>query len=199
MNRDILTPIAHQLLGTHRVRGVRPGDLACAIETGKALQLDDGEPICAEGEPSDALFVLVEGSVLVSRRDAKGRERTLTHLEAPAMFGHMGLVDGSARSASCFAKGDTLVVKLDVTDCRAQMGQPDFEGAALRRLLLASLAQQLTRTNEQIRKMVDAGSLPLDFDDPTQDKPTSMDREFTLSDVAHLAAALEGWQVHDNV
>ena len=95
MNRETLTPIAHQLLGTLLVRGVRPGDLASAMEKGQALQLDDGEAICAEGDAPDALFVLVEGRVVVSRRDAQGRARTLVTLKAPALFGHMGL--GTAR------------------------------------------------------------------------------------------------------
>jgi len=195
MNRETLTPIAHQLLGTHLVRGVRPGDLAAAMEKGQALQLDDGETICAEGDSPDALFVLVEGHVVVSRRDANGRARTLATLEAPALFGHMGLVDGSKRSASCVASGDTLVVSLTAEDCRAQMAHSNFEAAALRRLLLSSLAQQLTHTNEQIRKMIDAGSLPMGFDVSDEESSPQVERELTLSDVAHLAAALEGWQV----
>lgn len=195
MKREHLTPIAHQLLGTHSVRGVRTGDLANAMEIGQVLQLDDGDTLCAEGDPPDALFLLVEGRVVVSRRDAANRDRTLATLEAPAMFGHMGLVDGSARSASCLASGDTLVISLNLKDCRALMAKSNFEAAALRRLILASLAQQLTCTNEQIRKMIDAGNLPMGFDDPEGGLTPHSERELTLSDVANLAASLEGWRV----
>ena len=59
--------------------------------------------MCGEGQPSDSMFVTMEGSVQVLKRDTTGTEKELAVIPAPSMIGQMGLVDGSARSATCRA------------------------------------------------------------------------------------------------
>ena len=51
------------------------------------------------GAPTDALFIIVKGSVKVLNRDAEGREVILSMLGAGECFGEMGLIDDSPRSA----------------------------------------------------------------------------------------------------
>jgi len=67
-----------------------------------------GAALFVEGEPGDALWVLVSGQVRV---EAGGKP--LNTLEAPACFGEVALVDRSTRTASVIA--ETAVIALTLT------------------------------------------------------------------------------------
>jgi len=87
-------------LGGHELLPV-----AAAVEVKKVKA---GNPLVLEGEPGDALWVLVSGRVHV---EAGGQR--LTTMQPPACFGEIALVDRSTRTASVIA--DTDVVALTLT------------------------------------------------------------------------------------
>jgi hypothetical protein len=65
--------------------------------------------IVREGEPADALFVLLEGSVEVtSRGEADGEEQFIRTMTAPSYFGEIGVLEQIPRTATVTA----------LTDCR---------------------------------------------------------------------------------
>lgn len=66
-----------------------------------------GEVLCREGESGSEFFVLLEGSVTVSRG---GRE--LTTLTAGDFFGELALLDGKARNATVTAADPVLLLVL---------------------------------------------------------------------------------------
>ena len=192
MKREHLAPIAKALLAAQNVRGVHPGDLASALELGKPIHLTDGEVLCSEGDVPSEMFLLVEGQIRVTRLDKSGASHELASLQAPTMIGHMGLVDGSPRCATCSAQEEALVLAIDLEACRLHMADPSLEAAALRRFLLASLSRQLADTNSRIRRLLNTGELKTGFE--TEEKPQGpIERELTLADVSRLAATLEGW------
>lgn len=53
-----------------------------------------------EGEQTDALYVILSGSVKVSKHDEEGKEVILAQIGAHGFFGEMGLFGKRARSAS---------------------------------------------------------------------------------------------------
>lgn len=187
MNAEVLKPIARKLLRAHRVQGARPEDLAEALAAGRPRQVDDGERLCSEGEPSDALFVLLKGSIKVLRRDDRGEERELARLSAPALVGHMGLVDSSARSATCVALGEIGCLKLDQQTFQGLLKASSAAGGAMRRLILASLIGQLTSANTRIEEML--AEAPRHAEAPQPRRAISSD------DVLQLAGVLDGWSV----
>jgi hypothetical protein len=70
-----------------------------------------GTSIVREGEPADALYVLVEGELEVTARgEAGGPERHLRTLRAPAYFGEIGVLEHIPRTATVTA----------VTSCRCE-------------------------------------------------------------------------------
>ena len=105
MNREYLVSRAAQLIETHPYPSADPGALSTLLERCQPLRLMDGAELCREGEPGNALFFLMDGSIEVWRRDNRGEPRVLARVDAPALVGHMALVDGSTRSASCSAIG----------------------------------------------------------------------------------------------
>lgn len=190
MNAAQLIPVARALLRSHSARGARPDDLAEALSAGRPASLDDGAQLCREGEASDALFVLLRGRVQVTRADSEGTDRELATIQAPALIGHMGLVDGSARSATCTARGPLVLLSIDGATFRALLGRPDDAGAAMRSLILTSLIQQLSTANDKVRDLlqqVDDGS-------PAQGRAPGK-RLVQEEDVLRLAGVLDGWSV----
>jgi CRP-like cAMP-binding protein len=65
----------------------------------RVVRFDDGSAIVRAGRDGDSFFVLVEGSVRVSRRGLP----SLT-LEEGSFFGEMALLDGGPRTATVTAK-----------------------------------------------------------------------------------------------
>ena len=51
--------------------------------------------IIKEGDPSDDLYYLIEGSVTVLIEDSKGRDIVLTYLNPGDFFGEIGLFDAA--------------------------------------------------------------------------------------------------------
>ncbi|MBV1871872.1 MAG: cAMP-activated global transcriptional regulator CRP [Gammaproteobacteria bacterium] len=65
------------------------------------------------GEPSDALYYLVKGSVTVLIEDEDGREMVVAYLNAGDFFGEMGLFDAEeVRSAWIKAKSECEVAEI---------------------------------------------------------------------------------------
>ncbi|HEY2770882.1 MAG TPA: cyclic nucleotide-binding domain-containing protein, partial [Solirubrobacteraceae bacterium] len=88
--------------------------LGDAVEVG----FDAGEAIVCEGDPADAMFVLMSGEVQVTARgDAGGAGRVLRTMSAPSYFGEIGVLERIPRTATVTA----------LTGCRCER----IEGEAL--------------------------------------------------------------------
>jgi CRP-like cAMP-binding protein len=88
-------------------------ELAQIAEIAEEQPMSAGDLVFAEGEPGDALFLIVEGTVKVHRG-----ERELTRLGLRDVFGEMAVLDSEPRSASVTALEDSVVLKIDRDDFR---------------------------------------------------------------------------------
>jgi hypothetical protein len=76
-----------------------------------------GATVIREGEPADALYVLVEGEVEVTARgEAGGAERRLRAMTAPSYFGEIGVLEGIPRTATVTAVGECRCARIDGDD-----------------------------------------------------------------------------------
>jgi NTE family protein len=85
------------------------GDLADTMEW---LVLPGGAELFAQGEASDALYVVVHGRLAATRRDEDGRVRALGAVAPGECVGETGLIAGEPRSASVIAMRDTELLRL---------------------------------------------------------------------------------------
>lgn len=180
---------AQRLLDAHPSRGVTPRALAAVFSTARINRLQDGHAVCTEGDPGDAMFFLMKGSIRVQRRDPKGRMRELATIEAPALFGHMSLIDNSPRSASCVAVGESIVATLDRTTYNSVLNEPTTRGTALRRVLLASLTRQLVGANGRITDLIRPPAASAADPDGVEDFDVSN------TDILKVSGVLDGWQL----
>lgn len=182
MDRSLLEPLAHTLLGQYGIDvGLAPA-LAAALEGCTRKSLAPGQLLCREGEPGAHLWVLISGQIKVKKQDFQGKEQDLTAVKAPTMMGHMSLVDGSPRSATCMADGPASVAEVDHARFQHLMHDPGPEGDVFRRVLIACLAQQLSKGNAQLVRLIDPMA------------PSPVEEGEARRRLMDTAATFEGWR-----
>jgi len=107
-----------------------------------------GEVLFREGDVGDGLFIVVKGSVRISKQSATGEE-ALAVLEPPAFFGEMALIDHTSRAADAIVNEDSELFFIPLQDLRSLIEVQ--HGIALKILyaLCEVLAQRLRETNER--------------------------------------------------
>jgi NTE family protein len=109
----------------------------------ETLALKRGEVLMREGEPSDALYVVVSGRFAVLRA---GRRDAITEIGRGQPIGEIGFLTGGARTATVRAMRDSLVLRL---------GRDEFDALArddpgLWRSLSRTLAERLRVTTASL-------------------------------------------------
>jgi hypothetical protein len=84
--------------------------LAAACTT---VQFRAGEAIVREGEPADALYVILEGSVGVTAQGEAGVEKRLRTMGEDTYFGEIGLLERIPRTATVTAESPTRCYRID--------------------------------------------------------------------------------------
>src|SRR5919199_2718853 len=75
-------------------------------------RLAEGETLCTQGEPGDALFIVTGGRIRLSTADPNGHEKVLTYFTDGQFFGEMALLTGAPRSATAGAETDSQLLVL---------------------------------------------------------------------------------------
>ena len=188
MNADQLKKVAHDLLVAHPSRGVKPAALTQVLESLEVESYENGDLLCTEGDPGDSMYFLLYGAIRVTRKDQNGQDRELVTMSAPALIGHMALVDNSPRSATCRASGTTQVAPLDRRLYHTILSEPSARGTA-RRMLLTSLTRQLETATGKLRKLI-AGE-----EDPQNNAGATghSGQDETERELMKISGALNGW------
>lgn len=92
--------------------GVRPETLASIERQSRRQKLGKGELLFSAGDASDHLYVVAEGRIRVWTVSASGAEVTLNVLTEGAVFGEIGLLDGSERTAGASAMASTQLITI---------------------------------------------------------------------------------------
>jgi CRP-like cAMP-binding protein len=88
-----------------------------------------GEKVCKQGAPGDAFYVVSEGKLAVTIREAFLFSRTLAHLGPGDCFGEMSLLTRAPRNATVTCEEDTKIFVLMVDDFDKVLAEnPTFAG-----------------------------------------------------------------------
>lgn len=77
--------------------------------------LRSGESLFEEGDPSDDLFILVNGRLMMTASDAEGGSVFVGEISRGESIGDLGLLTGDPRPATAYAVRDTDLVRLSRT------------------------------------------------------------------------------------
>ncbi|GAB6042437.1 hypothetical protein JCM17961_31140 [Endothiovibrio diazotrophicus] len=92
--------------------GMDEAERAVLLSYLERLELADGAVVFRQGEPGDALYLIVRARARVVLRLDGGHERLLGNLCTGTLFGEMALLDGSPRSADVRALGPLTCYRL---------------------------------------------------------------------------------------
>jgi CRP/FNR family transcriptional regulator, cyclic AMP receptor protein len=107
-----------------------------------------GQVLFREGDPGDGLYLVVKGSVRISKSILTGEE-ALAVLESPAFFGEMALIDNSARAADAIVNENTVLFFVPLLGLRSLIEAQPRIALKILYSLCEVLAQRLRETNER--------------------------------------------------
>ncbi len=113
-----------------------------------------GELIFRELDDSDALYVVEQGQVVVSKHVSGEMEIVLTRFYPGDFFGEMGLFDSAPRSASAHAELDTILWRLDREVFHQILSNYPEIAARICYRLVTVFIQRLRATNDQAREAI---------------------------------------------
>ena len=102
--------------------------------------------IFEEGDPSDFMYVLISGKVVIYKKVIQRANRVMHILEAGEYFGEMALLTGDRRSATAKTIADSDVIQIDKTEFQKLVREvPEF-GINLMR----QMSERLSKTSETL-------------------------------------------------
>ena len=130
-------------------RDLEPDDLTMLVGTVRARRFRKGEVIFHQGDPGDALHIILTGRVKISSPSDSGVEAILATLRPGEFFGSLALLDGAPRSATATAieVTETLVLPRD------RFRQLVNDVAAIRDHVFAELAHELRRLTNHVEEL----------------------------------------------
>jgi len=114
------------------------------------LQLKQGQVLIEERQPDDDAYLLLEGSLRVV---ARGEERTLAIIGAPALVGEMAVVRAQERSATVLADTPATVLRIPGEVLRGIMDQQPLFASAMRERADLLLADAFLKRKSPLRDL----------------------------------------------
>ena len=88
------------------------GELLALLKSTQREVFEDNEVVFKEGARGDKMYIIISGSVRIARNIGRNQEEVLVTLESGSLFGEMGPIDQSPRSAKATALGETILLSL---------------------------------------------------------------------------------------
>ena len=114
------------------------------------VKLSRGEHLFMEGDDGDALYVVIDGKMKLTRAAADGRENLLSVIGPSEMFGELSLFDPRPRTSSASAVTDATVAALGHDALRPWL----LERPEVSMHMLQALARRLRRANDVMADLV---------------------------------------------
>ena len=113
----------------------------------------EGEALIVQENPSDGIYLILDGKVQITRVTASGATVVLNTMQKGAVIGTLSTIDGGVRGANCIAKTDVQAAFLTQADCLELMqgGSPLALGFQL--VMLRSIFADIRRTNSELAEL----------------------------------------------
>lgn len=129
-------------------RNLDESERALVLIIGQMKTYKPEEFIFKDGDPGDGLYIIVKGTVRISKQSPTGEE-ALAVLESHAYFGEMALIDYSPRAANAIANEALEIFFIPLQELRALIEAHHTIALKLLYSLCEVLAQRLRETNER--------------------------------------------------
>ena len=113
--------IIEKIRGSRLAQDLNDDECVVLAEITNVRNLDDDEVLIEEGAVDDALYVILNGKIGVTKHTAGDEECTLHVLKADEFAGQMGFVDGREHTATLKALGGAEVLVLKRGDLESRL------------------------------------------------------------------------------
>jgi signal transduction histidine kinase len=131
-----------------------PAELARVRAVATEVALAAGETLMAEGDPGDALYLVLEGTLAVTRRAGAG-EQQLTTVGPGTVQGEIAVLEGGVRRATVRAQTPSRLVRIGRDDLFDVMAREP----AVVRSLVATVARRLRDLEASVQEQERLASL----------------------------------------
>jgi CRP-like cAMP-binding protein len=107
-------------------RGLQKNTLFEVARKSVEVTYPQGATVVRQGDPGDALCIVVEGKLEVRRND-----QAVAQLKAGDYFGELSLIDGEPRSATVVALSDVVLLTVKASDFSVLLGVPYVVNAVM--------------------------------------------------------------------
>lgn len=146
-----------QILQTPLFEGLSELESAVLFGIADQQQVRQGTTLCSEGEPGDSLYVLLEGTVEILKKDASGAQKTLAKLSRGAVIGEMSLLSEAPRSASVLAVTDLKLMRIPCSRFHRLLAEDSVPALKVVRNLAQVLSKRLAGMGDRLVEVLDGG------------------------------------------
>lgn len=120
----------------------------------ETMDIINGDSVFSEGSKSDALYLIEHGSVKIVKA-AKQDEQSLRELSEGAVFGEMGLLDGSPRAVSVVARGNVKLTKIPYAVIESMISKSPVTGMKFYKNLALIISNRIRATTTDLADLRD--------------------------------------------
>jgi len=121
--------------------------LECAVDR---VRVPKGSPVFREGQPSEDLYVVESGQIMIQRNTPFGRQ-VLATVPADRLFGEMNFIDGLSRSADAVAEEDAILLRISHAGLREIFSVEPKLALMFMREFWRGLADKVREGNELLK------------------------------------------------
>jgi len=115
-----------------------------------------GSEIIREGEVGDFMLLILDGTVEITKQDARGQPKVISSVGPGKTLGEMSLIDGEPRFASCVTLTKLEFAVLDRHSLSRLISEEPRLGVKLMMELLILLNQRLRNVSAQFMECMEA-------------------------------------------
>ena len=106
-------------------------------------EVPTGARVIAQGDEATSAYFILEGEAAAGIPDAEGGYRGLSTMSAGDVFGEIGALTGSTRTADVVVTQPSTLMEVPAESLRAAMEVPEVNN-----LMLSTLTERLNRSNQ---------------------------------------------------
>lgn len=139
-------------------RGLSEAEATQIVNLAEERVIGRSDKIFDEGDPGDGIYVLLEGTVSIQKKDKVGGQQELARLGDGSVLGEMSLISGdAARSASAVATSDVRLLKISSEKFQRLLASDDHAALKIIRNLAQVMARRLTLMGEKVVELANQG------------------------------------------
>jgi len=115
-------PVIARITALPLFAGVSRARVETAMQSLRPTRVDPGDVVIREGDVADRFYVIAEGRVRITQRAPDGSDRVLREQGPDEVFGEIGLLRSSPRTATVTAIEPGLLLALDRDEFLALVG-----------------------------------------------------------------------------